>query len=486
MSKLSGRKKEIDTLIKATDSPRSELIALYGRRRVGKTFLVRETLGDSSTYFELTGTNGADTRTQLGHFVESFRNTFGIDLALTPPADWETAFKLLARAVESRKGNGKAVIFLDELPWLVGRKSGFMGALEYFWNSFASARRDVVAILCGSAGSWIVKKVIQNHGGLHNRLTGRIRLQPFTLNEVAEYFHDTHIAFGRRQIAEFYMALGGIPYYLDAVEHGMSASQNIGRICFSKDGLLSGEYENLFSSLFENHVKYMDCIKALAERGNGLSRDEIVSVTGINSGGTLTAMLNALIESDFISRYAPFGKKERSAIYKLTDEFCLFYHKWIRRYQASDLLSEAESRWADLHGSPRWNTWAGYAFERLCLRHVPQIKKALGISGIHAESCGNWSNRGDNGSIDTQIDLLIDRADGCINLCEMKYSRTEFTISKSYAESLRKKMRIFRDKTGTGKTIFLTMVTSNGTRKNKYFDELVSNQIVLDDLFENA
>jgi len=484
LSILVGRKKEIAILTNAVESDTSELIALYGRRRIGKTYLVREVLGDSDIYFELTGTSGASLQIQLGHFVDSYRRTFGQDFSLTPPKDWDTAFRILIRGLSDIESSRRIVVFLDELPWLSSAKSNFIPSLEYFWNSWASGKSNIVVILCGSASSWILDNVIRSHGGLHNRLTRTIRLFPFKLFEVKQYFHEKNFSITDDQIAELYMTIGGIPHYLNMVEKGTSAAHNIGRICFSRDGALFREYENLFASLFKEPARYEKCIKALANSSNGLLREQISNVTGIASGGTLSRILYALEESGFITRYPQLMYKSRDALYKLTDEFCQFHHTWINRYHANLLAEEAKGRWQGLYGTPKWYSWSGLAFERLCLKHISQIKKAIGISGIQSDSY-TWHHRaGKNEGRGTQIDLLIDRTDRCMNICEMKYSTAEYVISKSYAETLANREEIFRNVTGTKKTIFLTMVTSNGIKRNSYYEQLISNDVTLEDLFE--
>ena len=485
MSILVGRNREISKLRNALESDTPELIALYGRRRVGKTYLVREVLGNSDLYFELTGNSGASLQIQLGHFVDSYRKTFGQDYSYSPPQNWDAAFRILISGLSGIEKDRRVVVFLDELPWLSGPKSNFIPALEYFWNSWASRQKNLLVILCGSAASWILDNVIANRGGLHNRLTDTIRLFPFKLFEVREYFRKKKFSIREDQIAELYMTVGGIPYYLNMFEKGMSAEQNIGSICFSRDGALYREYKNLFTSLFKEPEGYEKCIRALANSSNGLLRDQISDATGIATGGTLSKILYALEESGFITRYPQFKYKSRDALYKLTDEFCQFHHTWIKRLDANLLAEEAKSRWQGLYGTPTWNAWSGLAFERLCLKHILQIKKAIGISGIHSDSYA-WHHRGGkNKGRGAQIDLLIDRTDGCINICEMKYSRSEYSINKSYAETLMQRERIFRNVTDSRKTFFLTMVTSNGIKRNTYYQQLVANDVTLSDLFKD-
>jgi AAA+ ATPase superfamily predicted ATPase len=474
MSSIIGRTKEIKILDRVTQSSKSEFIALYGRRRVGKTFLVREYFNYTFD-FSLTGLANASTAQQLTNFSALLQK---VDVAASDaiPTNWFFAFQSLIDYLEGIKGTRKKVIFLDELPWLDTPKSDFLMALEHFWNSWASARKDIILVTCGSAASWMINKLINNHGGLHNRVTERIRIEPFNLRETEEMLLAKNGIFDRYQIVELYMVTGGIPFYLDAVVPDKSAAQNIEELCFRKGGLLAREFPHLFRSLFKNAEKYEQIIIALASKNKGLTRKEISTHTGIASGGRMTNLLDELEESGFIGRYTPFSGRKRDVLYRLADFYSRFYLKFIKgntNYQ--------EGIWTNTLDSPSKRAWSGYAFEQVCIEHLPQIKKAIGIAGVVTQFSTWKSQNSDPGA---QIDIVIDRRDRTINLCEVKFSVNSFSITKSYAENLRNKIGVFRAETKTKKSVFLTMITTYGVDKNKYSTSLVQNEVTMDALFE--
>ncbi|MGI8600739.1 MAG: AAA family ATPase, partial [Chitinophagaceae bacterium] len=423
--------------------------------------------------FSITCIAGASMSQQLINFHLAFLKAYPDEEGTDLPQTWLEAFSLLITALERKKG--KKIIFLDELPWLDTPKSGFIHSLEHFWNSWASARKDIVLIVCGSAAAWMLHHLVNSRGGLHNRVTHRIRLKPFTLAETEAYFKIKGAAFDRYSLLLLYMVMGGIPFYLEAVRTGESAAQNIDRLCFSEDGLLKGEFENLYRSLFLNADKHISIIEVLARKGKGLTREEIIIQTKLSDGGGLTRMLKELEESHFIRRYSSFGNKEYKSLYQLRDQYSLFYLQWIRGSSSIDANS-----WINGLDNPGQRAWSGYAFEQVCLSHVNSIKKALGISGVQSQTVAWKSAKGPKGA---QIDMLIDRRDHVINLCEMKFSMNQFSIDKSYAEALRNKILVFKTETGTRKAIYLTMVTTFGLAKTMHVS-MVQNELTMDVLFE--
>lgn len=473
---IIGRKKEIKQLDRVKSSNKSEFVALYGRRRVGKTYLVREYF-EYQFDFHLTGLANANTFQQLTNFRASFRRQSNLPIMPTTPPNWFEAFQLLIDHLESIQHPQKKVIFLDELPWLGTSHSDFMMALEHFWNSWATNRKDIILITCGSAASWMINHLINNHGGLHNRVTERIKIHPFNLKETEDLLKSKNNVLDRYQILQLYMVMGGIPYYLDAISPDKSAPQNIQELCFRKDALLHSEFKNLFSSLFKNATKHEQVISALAKKTIGLTRKEIIQATQLPSGGTLTRLLGELEESGFITRYNFFEKKATDNIYRLSDFYSMFYFKFIKNnthYQ--------DEIWATAVDHPSQRAWAGFAFEQVCLAHIPQIKKALGIAGMVSYSSSWKSKRSKNGA---QIDIVIDRRDQVVNLCEIKYSINPFTINKSYADQLRNKLAVFKNETKTKKSLFLTMITTFGLTQNKHASSLIQNEITMDALFES-
>ena len=477
--RLTGREKEQAVLKGLLQSPESEFVALYGRRRVGKTFLV-ETVYKKEMVFSITGLNrkvGKDLQ------LENFTNALNAKLKATAqiptvPKSWLKAFDILQKYLEGIRRGHKKVVFFDELPWLATGKSGFLPALENFWNSWASKRRDIILVVCGSAASWMISNVVKNKGGLHNRITKRIRLLPFSLYETESFLKSRKIQLERYDVLQLYMVMGGIPHYLKEVERGKSAAQVIDEVCFSKDGLLRDEFRNLYQGLFNKPERYIDVIRTLAQKPKGLTRNELINAAGLSSGGTTTKIFDALEESGFIIKYLPVGNNLKLALYKLSDPYSAFYLKFIANSRAS-----GTGTWIKKSASASWKSWSGFAFERLCLAHIRQIKTALGISGIYTEE-SSWRKPGTASQTGAQIDLLIDRGDNVVNICEIKFSLAPFVISKKYAEELKAKLLAFKENTKTRKSLFLTMITTYGLAENKYSISLVQQHIEMDVLFK--
>lgn len=471
MQKFIGRENELKTLRALLASEKPEFVAVYGRRRVGKTMLIRRAFENRFT-FQVTALGNAKLSQQLFNFHTALQNVFP-DASNTPTTNWFSAFQKLIIYLESLKVPRK-VLFFDELPWFDTQGSGFIPALEHFWNSWASARDDIILITCGSAAAWMINKLINNKGGLHNRITKRMKIAPFSLRECEMLLEPKNSALDRYQILQLYLVLGGIPFYWNEVESGKSAFQNINEICFTENGILRNEFPNLFKSLFNNYQKHEAVINALAKKAKGLTREEIIEYNGLPNAGSTTRVLNELEESGFIRKYVPFGKKYRNSLYQLVDFYSLFYLRFIKNTHLADLPD-----WLTFIDTPVYRAWSGYAFEQVCLYHVPLIKQALGISGVQT-SVSSWRSMSkDNG---TQVDLVIDRRDQVINLCEMKFSINTFTIDKRYAEELRNKISVFKQETSTRKSVFLTMVTTYGLKVNSY-SSLVQNSLTMDALF---
>jgi uncharacterized protein len=471
MQPLIGREQELAALRDVRNSGKSEFVAVYGRRRVGKTFLIR-TAYEGSLTFQVTGLANATLGQQLTNFHLALQRVNKV-LPFEPPGDWLTAFQLLITYLEATEASRK-IILIDELPWFDTHGSNFVQALEHFWNSWASARTDVVLVTCGSAASWMINKLINNTGGLHNRVTKRLKIVPFTLHECELYLQAKHSVLDRYQIIQLYMFMGGIPFYWEEVSPAMSAMQNIEKMAFSENGLLRTEFRNLYRSLFSNYERHMSIVYALAQKGKGLTRQEILTATQLANAGSTTRLLDELEASGFIRKYIPFGKKSRNSTYQLVDFYTLFYLRFVENTQVYDL-----NNWLNRVDTPAYRAWSGYAFEQVCLYHLTQIKQALGISGVQT-STASWRSSGQKGA---QIDLVIDRRDHVINLCEMKFSINPFEISKKYAEELRNKMGTFRTETNTRKAVFLTMITTYGLKKNQYALGLVQNELTMDQLF---
>lgn len=469
---IIGRKEEQQILHSAAQSENSEFVAVYGRRRVGKTYLIRETFGYKFT-FQHTGLAKGNTKEQLFSFAISLRDAGYDDCPI--PKSWLEAFSLLSTYLKNSTDE-KKIVFLDELPWMDTPRSNFISAFEHFWNGWASARKDIVLIICGSATSWIINKVINDHGGLHNRVTKQIALQPFTLKECEMFAQSKGLEMSRYQLAECYMVFGGIPYYWSLLEKGLSLAQNIDKIIFAKNGKLSNEFNQLYASLFKSPEQYIDIVTALGKKKVGMTREEIIAATDKYSNGALSKVLDELEYCGFIRKYNGFDKKSKQAIYQLIDNYTLFYFKFIQQNENND-----EHFWSASIDSAMHRAWSGLAFERLCMAHTQQIKAALGIAGV-LSNVYSWRKEADEMSDGAQIDLLIDRKDQVINLCEMKYSLSEYAIDAEYEQKLRNKKSTFINATNTRKAVHLTMVTTFGIKTNAH-SGIVQNEITLEDLF---
>ncbi|MEO5889687.1 MAG: ATP-binding protein [Ferruginibacter sp.] len=476
MNAVIGRKEEKKLLLDALESSEPELIAVYGRRRVGKTFLVRQVF-EKQLLFEFSGTSDGNMNDHLQHFTSALQLAMQSPAPLAKPANWSEVLQILVSFVEAQPKKKKTVLFFDEFPWICTQKSGFLSAFEYFWNSWASKQGHIKVVICGSAAAWMIQHIINNKGGLHNRITRRLRLMPFTLHQTELYLRSRNLRFDRFQLLQLYMVMGGIPKYLKEIGKAESAAQVIDRVCFSKDGFLRDEFNQLFKSLFGDDSRHLAVIKSLAAAGSGLTRNEMVHKTKLSSGGTTTEIMDELHQSRFITQWHPYSHLNRDSIYKLSDEYSYFYLKFIAGNRAT-----SPGSWNRLSENPSWKSWSGIAFERICLKRIEQLNRVLNINGYDEISAWRYHPEGATG---TQIDLVIDRKDFVINLCEMKYSAKLFTIDKSYAANLQNKINVFRDQTDTKKQLHLVLVASFGVVRNEYERKLVEKSITMDVLFES-
>jgi len=470
--KIVGRLREQAELNRLFNSGRPEFIAVTGRRRVGKTFLIKELFTDNIT-FQFSGSIGKNITNsyQLSLFDDAIIE-YGGEVK-SASNRWVDAFNKLKQMLK-KQNNQRQVIFIDELPWLDSPKSDFLPALDYFWNTFASSRTDIMMIICGSSTSWIVKNLFENKGGLHNRVTGRIQLKPFSLAESEAFFIEAGVRMNRYQIAEALMVFGGIPYYLNMFVKNYGPTQNVDRMLFSENAPLKNEFNEMYRSLFRAADRHIEIVNILSKTKAGMTRDEIINETGIPGGGNLTRTLNELVQCGFIEKYTDFTKQKNGSCYRLIDPFTLFWLRYVENNNSKD-----ENYWTNLIDDGGRRAWSGHAFEMLCLRHLFQIKQKLGITGISTEVF-TWRSR--NTKPGAQIDLLITRKDGVINLCEVKYSMHPITLSASDDENLHNKRTVFLAETGTRMAIHITLVSTYGLTE-KGHNASVQSEVTLDDLY---
>ena len=470
---MIGRDNEIRVLRSAVDSDKSEFVALYGRRRVGKTFLVSEFFNGKFA-FHHAGLEGASRRETLASFREALQRQGRP--ACPRLTSWIRAFSELESLLEGLPA-GKKVVFLDELPWYDTPKSGFLCAFESFWNGWASVRKDILLVVCGSATTWLIDKVIRNRGGLHNRVTRQLPIAPFTLKECEEYARYKHLDFDRKQIAECYMAFGGVAYYWSLLQGGDSAAQNFDRLFFGPADEMRNEYSRLFASLFKRPTRHMAIVEMLGKRKAGMTREEIVGLLPEGSGGEVSHCLEELCDCGFLRRYNMPGTLKKGSIYQLIDNYVLFYFNFLRNRKGTD-----DRFWTLSYASGSVNAWRGLAFERLCLWHIPQIRAALGISGVLTDVYSWRAKKGASGEKPVQVDMLLDRGDNMIDLCEMKFSSGEYEIDAAENRRLADRVETFMRQTKTRKGVRVVMVTSFGLKHNKYSGN-VQSVVTLDDLF---
>lgn len=472
MSNIIGRKSEIKILKDALKSKHAELIAIYGRRRIGKTFLI-SLIYKSYIKFEISGIYKIPLKDQLQNFHLLLKAKYK---KANEPKSWIEAFHELTKYFDKLKSKTKKVIFIDEFPWLDSRKSNFLPAFENFWNTYASKRSDIIIVICGSAASYMIKKIINSKRGLHNRLTQKINLNPFNLHETEKLLKYNKVNLSRYDILQLYMTTGGIPHYLNKIKPGESVAQSIDRLCFTKNGFLRSEFKNIFASLFDQYENHETIVRTLANVRKGLTRNEILKKSKITTGGTLTKTLRELEDSGFIENYTPY-QGTKNALFRLTDEYSNFYIKYIEKTKPSK-----QSFWMKMQSQQSYKSWAGFCFETICIKHVDNIITALQIAGIRT-TYGSWKGTNKHGG--AQIDLLIDRDDNVINLCEIKFYNTAYSLDKKYALEVTNKINQFTRSNKTNKSIFTTFITTFGVKENKYSQQLIQNEVTMDDLFED-
>ncbi len=470
---LTGREKELRIFRDAGQDDHSRFIAVYGRRRIGKTFLIREAFGYRFT-FQHAGISGGSLSEQLYAFEASLREAGREEPG--NPHNWLEAFEDLKDLIRGSKETRK-VLFIDELSWMDTQNCDLMSALENFWNGWASARKDIVLIVCTSATSWMLNKVIHNKGGLYHRLTDRIPLEPFTLSECEEFTKENGISFNRDQILQYYMIFGGVPYYWSLLQKGLSLSQNVDDILFAKNAPLKDEFEYLYASIYRKPEDYITIVRTLSKKKIGMTREELIRGSGIPNSGDLTKKLDELESCGFIRKYLSFGNARKNAVYQLMDCFTLFYYQFLEKNVRD------EHFWSHQINTPKVNTWMGLAFERVVLHHIDEIRDRLGISGIYTE-VNAWYTAGDEkkGIPGAQIDLLIARKDQVINLCEMKYCNSEYRMSAEDDRKMKNRIDVFTACTKTKYAIYPTLITTYGVVENSYSGNLQS-VITLNDLF---
>ena len=472
--KIAGRQAEVVLLQSLLKKEESAFVAMYGRRRIGKTYLIRQVF-ENEILFECSGVLGKNMPQQLENFWRSLNETNPQAQPSLPPKTWLAAFFQLREYLNIQKQDTKKVIFLDEIPWFETPRSGFLAALDNFWNQYCTKRTDIILVICGSAASWIIDRIINNKGGLHNRITNKILLMPFTLAETKTFLEIKNVKLTLKDIVQIYMCVGGVPFYLKDIKAGDGVPQILDQLFYNKQAILKNEFQNLYAALFKNNTFHEKVVEALATKNKGLTRNEIIDATGIKGGGGLTTVLEELTQCGFIMPIYPIKKAKEDCLYRLMDEYTLFYFKFLKE-------GKTKNSWSQVTQSQAYKVWSGYAFENLCFKHTFQIKMALGISGIVTNEY-SYAVKPKGNKQGIQIDMIIDRADNCVNIVEAKFYNTEYEVSEAYARQLLHKVTIFQEQTSLKKNVFVTLLTVFGAKKNEHYLTAVTNQLLIDDLF---
>lgn len=482
--RIVGRKFEIAELERVFNSGRSEFIVVYGRRRIGKTFLIEQFYGTKDCcFFHATGIKNAPMKVQLKEFSKHIGNAFfgGADIA--PQASWSDAFQELSKAIALADKSKNIVLFLDELPWLCTPKSNLIQALEYYWNRYWKEDKRVKLVICGSSASWMIRKIINSKGGLHNRCSLRLLLKPLRLAETKEFLRvASNITLNNRQVTELYMITGGVPYYLSFAKKGMSAAQIVDGLCFQGSGILHDEFDKLFESLFDNAESYKSIIRSIAKKREGCSASYIAKELGLSTkNGSLARFLQELEDAAFIKSFVPLGNKRQMKFYRVIDEYCYFYLRWIEPAKKKMLVDlGGNAYWQSCLKTPEFYSWRGYTFESLCYKHLTEIIKALDLNNLEAIGAWKYIPRKDQEGVGAQIDLIFDRRDGVVTICEIKYTDEPFTLTKLNIQSIKNKIEIFRAKTKTAKHVSIALISAKGVKKNH---QEIDQVVTLNDFF---
>ncbi len=485
---IVSRHEEVRILQQMLDSDIPEFLALYGRRRVGKTFLIKQFFREQDVvFFNVTGSKDGAMTQQIKHFTKRLAEIFFSGIPVAPEKNWDDAFSRLTDALNKQvPKDKKIVLFFDELPWMATKRSQLLQTLDYYWNQYWSDDDRINLIVCGSSASWILNKIIRNKGGLYNRITRKIHLKPFNLPETKVFLNNMGIDLTNKQVLLLYMFLGGIPYYLKRVEKGLTAMQLIENMAFSEDAFLLEEFDNLFGSLFDNEEVYADMVRIIARNRYGIGQQELLNIMGTRvKGGSSAKKLKDLEETGFIKSFTPLYHKKQGIYYRMADEFTLFYLKWIDPIRGTLQESGLDTgNWQEIQNTPEWNNWLGYAFEAVCYKHLRTIRRKLGISSTAVADTWRFVPRKNTKERGAQIDLLFDRRDDAITLCEIKYSEKPYVLTKEYVDTLRRKMTVFQKQTKTKKQLFMTIIAAMGLKNNYYAEDICSGVVTLDDLFK--
>ena len=494
---MIGRKKEIKLLNEICDLEESSLVAIYGRRRIGKTYLVNHMFKkyrQDCLFFEFTGAYDGDKRGQIDNFIDQVYEWFYVEPSFEIKS-WSDAFRFLKRTIDKeikkRDSNEKVIVFLDEVPWIDrSNKGGFLSALGYFWNTWCEPRENVVLILCGSNSSWIRDKILKNaRGSLYQRVTHQISMYPFDLKETKAYLLEQKgFMIDNKTVTDIYMIFGGVAKYLSFLNPNESSAENIDRVFFSIHGSMYREYDELFSSLFADKSDYYkSVIELLCTRRSGFSLSDISKAFNEKLGGKLRLAIAELEECGFIKGLSKYGNSVRGVNYMIVDPYILFHHKWIKGFSRNDIATLPNNYWLHKSSSQSYAVWSGYAFEIVVMVNIRLYLNAIGRLGFFS-GVYHWQHMAKSEDEQgAQIDMVVNYGNNIFDILECKYYNSEYVISKEYAKNIKNKLSMFKKYGLYSKQkseLRLVFLTSYGVKMNAEAHSLNISRVCLDDLFE--
>lgn len=474
--KFIGRTHELKLLRELTfkGGSSSRLTVLYGRRRVGKTRLVEESFKDLPL-LKFEGLEGQSTAAQQREFLRCLAEISGKqEYRLIRTTQWTDLLILLADFISDRYKGRPVVVFLDEFQWLAAGRTKLVSSLKYVWDNHLKKMKNLHLILCGSICSFLVNKIIHSRA-LYGRIDLELHLEPLTLPEITALFHPRR---SLREVVELYMAVGGVPQYLERIDPAQSVRLNLERLCFSRGGYLVDEFDRIFVSHFGTNQHFRKILSVLAKKAFA-SREQLQKACHLASGGRITEYLDDLELAGFIESYRPVDKPEATKIrrFRIADPYLLFYFQFIHPSIRKINRTGSKAFFKNYVPDNRYDVWRGYAFESICIKHSQLISEILGFGAVQFES-GSWFSRSSNAEV-SQIDLVFLRADKVVTICEIKFR--ERKIGKGVISEVERKCKAFPNPKGW--TIETVLITASPPTKDLANERYFNRILLLEDLF---
>lgn len=466
MKRFVGRELELKKLRAIGEADEPSIVVVYGRRRVGKTELLEQAFRHRNI-LKFEGIEGLSEKDQYANAMRQLAKYVGEDLLTKVQiTSWSEFFDLVARYTKE----GTWTIYLEELQWLANYESKLLSELKYAWDNQFRRNPKLLLILCGSAPSFMLEKVVHSKA-LYNRSQHEIHLQELSISETKLFLKNR----SDREIFNAYLSVGGIPEYLKWVDKESSVFQGLCTHAFTSGSFFSREFEKIFTSSLANNKHYREIIETLS-RCKFLSREELAEKLKLTSGGTLSILLTDLEKCGFISKYCPYNLSNSSNVirYAIADNYLHFYFNFIRPIQSKIENGDYNEVPQSAIKMDSYAKWLGFAFERWCRKYSRVIAKILGFSGVQYRSGAYFSRATNKKDPGYQIDLVFDRADKVYTICEMKYLQSPAGIK--VIGDMERKLSFFPNK---GKnTIHKVLICNEGADtavlNRVYFDHVIT------------